>query len=215
VAELRLFPLQTVLFPGMALPLNIFEDRYRQLVSECVEASEPFGVALIREGEEVGEPATPHELGTTARIESVKHDEEGHIQLLATGEKRFRVTRLHHDRPYLWADVEYPDEDGSDVLGPLLEQARERYAVLMRLRLASGGEYVRDIPTPDEPGAVADAAGAAVTATPSELQELLAMLDVSQRVKRAVELLDQAVPLARRRARTARYQRHGGLASLN
>lgn len=213
--ELRLFPLQTVLFPGMALPLQVFEDRYCQLVTECVEAAEPFGVALIREGEEAGEPATPYELGTTARIESLNRDEQGRIQLLATGEKRFRVTDLHHDRPYLWADVEYPDDAGTDVPGPLMEQARDRYAALVRLRLAAGGEYVRDIPTPDEPGVLADAAGAAITATPAELQELLAMLDVSRRVERAVELLDQAIPRARRHARTARAQRYGGLASLN
>lgn len=215
MSELRLFPLQTVLFPGMALPLHVFEDRYRQLISECLEASEPFGVALIREGVEVGGAAQPHEIGTTARIESVRRDDEGRLQLLTIGERRFRILQLHDDRPYLWAEVEYPEDEPAEVPQSLLEQAREHYASLLRLRLAAGGEYVRDIPTPSAPELLADAAGAALTASPHELQRLLATIDVGRRLEQASALLEAAIPAARRDARMAVARRSGGSAGLN
>ena len=108
--ELRLFPLHTVLFPGMALPLNVFEPRYLQLIDECTRADEPFGVALIREGPEVGGFAVPFDVGTTARIERAEPGMLNAVSLLARGEQRFRITELHHDRPYLWVEAELIEE---------------------------------------------------------------------------------------------------------
>ena len=57
---LRLFPLNIILFPGMDLPLKIFEERYKLLIQECIEEDSPFGVVLIKDGLEVGGPARPH-----------------------------------------------------------------------------------------------------------------------------------------------------------
>ncbi len=213
--ELRLFPLRTVLFPGMRLSLQVFEDRYRQLVSECVDASEPFGVALIREGEEVGEPAVPHPLGTTARIESVGTDAAGRLALRTVGERRFRIVRLHHDRPYLWAEVEYPVEEVAAVSDSLVEQARERYAALVQLRLAAGGEYQRHVPIPGRPGELADAIGTMLRSPAEELQRLLETIDTAQRLERAAELFEPAIVVARREADAAVARRRGGVANLN
>ena len=213
--ELRLFPLQTVLFPGMPLPLRVFEARYRQLVAECLDASEPFGVALIREGAEVGGAAVPHALGTTARIRSVEPDAQGRLQLETLGERRFRIVGLHADRPYLWADVEYPVDEPSEVPEALVQRARERYAALVRLRLAATGEYVRDVRMPEVPGALADAAGAIVIARPQELQELLEIMDVRRRLERAVELLEVGILAAHQVAGAAIARRYGDLESLN
>ena len=199
----------------MRLPLQVFEERYRQLVSECVDASEPFGVALIREGKEVGEPAVPHPLGTTARIESVDTDAAGRLALRTVGERRFRIGRLHHDRPYLWADVEYPVDEVAAVSDSLVEQARERYAALVQLRLTAGGEYQRHVPTPDRPGELADAIGAMLHSTAEELQRLLETIDTGQRLERATELLEPAIVVARREAGAAVARRRGGVANLN
>src|SRR4029079_17235484 len=99
--ELTLFPLRTVLFPGMKLPLQVFEPRYRQLVAECMEYAEPFGVSLIREGAEVGGPAAPYNIGTTALIESVTTAPDGRLHLATMGGRRFRIVTLHTDRAYL------------------------------------------------------------------------------------------------------------------
>ena len=216
--DLRLFPLRTVLLPGMALPLEVFEQRYLQLVSECVDASEPFGVVLIREGEEVGTPATPHELGTTARIESVERGQHGRLQLRTVGERRFRIVTLYNDRPYLWAEVEYPADEATETPEPLMQRARESYSALVRLRLTASGEYLRDVPTPKTPGALADAVGAEVatiSARPDELQGLLEAIDVRGRLVRALELMEVAIPVAQRQTRAAITRRSGGIARLS
>ena len=68
MTELPLFPLNVVLFPGMVLPLHIFEPRYREMVNYCLDEKKPFGVVLLREGEERGGPAIPYQVGTAARI---------------------------------------------------------------------------------------------------------------------------------------------------
>ena len=61
--EIPLFPLNLVLFPGMPLPLHIFEERYKAMIGDCMRYNTPFGVSLIRSGQEVGEAADPHPIG--------------------------------------------------------------------------------------------------------------------------------------------------------
>lgn len=103
---LSLFPLNVVLFPGMPLPLYIFEERYKLLINDCLRDHKPFGVTLIKSGVEVGAPAAPHLIGTTARVVSLERLAEGRLDLEAIGEDRFRILELRHDRPYLSALVE-------------------------------------------------------------------------------------------------------------
>ena len=93
IAEVPIFPLRTVLFPGGPLQLRIFETRYTDMVSRCLRGDEPFGVCLIREGREVGGSATPHELGTLARIVDWEQRRDGLLGILAVGRDRFRITR--------------------------------------------------------------------------------------------------------------------------
>jgi len=89
--EVALFPLHTVLFPGGLLALRVFEPRYMQMVSACLRASEPFGVCLIREGKEVGAPAVPHSVGCLARIAQWDMQQLGVLNIVARGERRFRI----------------------------------------------------------------------------------------------------------------------------
>ena len=89
--EIALFPLGTVLFPGGLLPLRVFEQRYMQMVSACLRASDPFGVCLIREGKEVGAPAVPHSVGCLARIAQWDMHQLGVLSIVARGERRFRI----------------------------------------------------------------------------------------------------------------------------
>jgi uncharacterized protein len=90
---LPLFPLHTVLFPGGELRLRIFEPRYLTMVRDCTRDGLPFGVCLILEGREAGEPATPAAFGTTARIVDFHVDERGLLGIVARGERRFHVQR--------------------------------------------------------------------------------------------------------------------------
>src|SRR4051812_18221945 len=89
--SLPLFPLNTVLFPGGRLPLRIFEQRYMDMAKVCLKDGSPFGVCLIVEGKEVGEPAIPADIGTLARITTWDMAQLGVLQIVALGVQRFRI----------------------------------------------------------------------------------------------------------------------------
>lgn len=130
---LALFPLNTVLFPGATLALNIFEARYRQMINRCIQNRQNFGVVLIRDGEEVAADqehpiaATPFEVGTTASIQQVLKFDDGRMLLSARGEQRFRIVRMVETEPYLVALVELLDEDLSAETVVMAEHVRELY----------------------------------------------------------------------------------------
>jgi Lon protease-like protein len=117
--EIPLFPLQTVLFPGGRLPLRIFEQRYLEMAKGCLRDSTPFGVCLIREGGEVGEPALPEDLGCTARIVEWDMPQLGLLQVVARGEQRFRIRsrRVQADGLAL-ADIELLPLEADSPLDP-------------------------------------------------------------------------------------------------
>lgn len=109
--QLPLFPLGTILFPGATLNLHIFEDRYRLMIGRCLEEGSPFGVVLIREGDEVAEgrigarPAEPYPVGTLAQISANVRLEDGRYLLTAIGMSRFRIQSILQRAPYLVASV--------------------------------------------------------------------------------------------------------------
>jgi hypothetical protein len=86
-----IFPLGTVLFPGALLPLRIFEVRYMDMAKRCLKEKSPFGVCLIREGQEVGGPAVPEPVGCFASIAECDVEEVGILKVIARGEERFRI----------------------------------------------------------------------------------------------------------------------------
>jgi Lon protease-like protein len=88
--KVPLFPLRTVLYPGGPLPLRIFEARYIDMISACVRNDSPFGVVLIREGQESG-PATTHRVGTLAKISDWYQGSDGLLGVTALGQERFRL----------------------------------------------------------------------------------------------------------------------------
>ena len=94
--NLPLFPLHTVLCPGVALPLHIFEDRYKAMVEECLAEESPFGVVLIREGREVGMgDLAVAEVGTLAEIREATRYPDGRFDLVTLGTQRFRLESVH------------------------------------------------------------------------------------------------------------------------
>ena len=126
--ELPLFPLNTVLCPGIALPLHIFEDRYRALVRHCLDTTSPFGVVLIREGREVGTGAISFTgIGTIAEIRDAGRYEDGRYDLLVVGTRRFEIRHvLSGKRPYLVAEVDLLDEAvGDEVVAHRLAMTRD------------------------------------------------------------------------------------------
>lgn len=104
--ELPLFPLNTVLFPEMTLPLRIFEPRYLQMVEDCMREDALFGVVCIQSGPEVGGPALPYTIGTTARIVGVERESPKLLHIVTVGQERFRIRELVSGKPYLVGKVE-------------------------------------------------------------------------------------------------------------
>src|SRR5690349_965615 len=105
--RLPLFPLGTVLLPGMVLPLHIFEPRYQVMMQQVLEGDRFFGVLLIRRGSEVGQPAEPYDVGTVAEVTTVAPLDDGRMNISTTGRERFKVTAFYHDQPFLTGDVTY------------------------------------------------------------------------------------------------------------
>lgn len=142
--RIPLFPLYTVLFPGGPLPLRVFEPRYLQMIGDCLKSDACFGVCLISAGREVGEAATPYEIGTTARIVDWHQRHDGLLGISARGERRFRVLSSQVQPNQLTvAKVELLPEDAeldvpekylplADLLRRVLEQAGHHYADLPR-----------------------------------------------------------------------------------
>ena len=218
MSTLRLFLLHTVLLPGMELPLNVFESRYRRLVSECIEADEAFGVALIREGDEVGdESAEAYPIGCTARIVNAVPGGGGRLMIATRGEQRFRILEMHRDKPYPSATVEYPVDELSEVPESLIERAQEGYRQLSRLRTMAEGSFQREIHPPANPGSLADriAMRANGIVEPQRLQPVLEAFDVHRRLETAVQLLTPIVEAAHQQAQIAIALRFGGPERLN
>jgi uncharacterized protein len=149
--RLRLFPLNAVLFPGAALNLHIFEARYKQMINECLESGEGFGVALIADGAEAGDPnVTPHDVGSIAEIVDVQPLPFGRYYISTVGRERFRITEIVSREPYLTVEAELLSDDvpaHDDETDDLNERVRELFDEYLELVVEfSGQETVVEVP---------------------------------------------------------------------
>jgi Lon protease-like protein len=128
---LGMFPLSSVLFPEAGLPLHVFEERYRALMTRCLDADGEFGVVLITRGSEVGGGDERVDVGTVARIANVAELEDGRMLVVATGVRRVRVEQWLADDPYPRALVEDLPDRSCTCSGDVLAGAE---GTLRRLR---------------------------------------------------------------------------------
>lgn len=158
-----MFPLHTVLFPGAALPLTIFEERYRQLVRERLD----FGVILIRRGLEVGPGRAEdiHEIGTVATMQRIESLPDGRFSVVARGLERFRIRSLEHDRPYLMGRVEWMEDPPA--------RARPRLIALLERYLSAHGVVVTPQLSPEIGRRAVWLVGSVLQVEPARRQELL------------------------------------------
>lgn len=148
---LALFPLNLVLYPGMVLPLHIFEDRYRQMMAKCIEEKTPFGVVLIREGTEVGEPATPEAVGTTARILENEQLPDGRMHILTRGDQRFEIIEITQSTPYMEARVRLLPEDVGATTPETVAEIQGHFAMCLRDLERLGHASASDVLEENEP----------------------------------------------------------------
>jgi hypothetical protein len=202
-AVIPLFPLGMVLTPGLLLPLNIFEDRYRQLVRDLLALpdAEParFGVIGIRHGREVGADSVEalYEVGTTATVQRADEKPDGGYDLVSVGTERFRLLELHHDRPYLRGEVELLGEHlgtGADERAPGVLAAYRTY--LDVLGETRGAEI--DLPElPLDPALLSWLIAATVLVDLPVRQRLLEEPTVAERLVAEAALLRQETALLR------------------
>ncbi len=186
---LPLFPLNVVLFPGMALPLHIFEERYKAMIGDCVDRQAPFGVVLIKEGQEVGGPAEPFQVGTSARILSVEHLEEGRMNIGTQGQRRFATVEIARRLPYLVGQVRYLKEEPGDVSPEVAAEISGEYARLLRGLAALAGGWTERIVLPRDPVRLAYAVAADLKLPNDVRQELLELSTAGERLERLLPLL--------------------------
>ncbi len=212
-ARLPLFPLGTVLFPGLVLPLHIFEPRYRTLVRDLMnlpaDQSREFGVVAIKGGWEVpatgpggltaGGSLTLYEVGCTAEIRQVTEHPDGRFDLVTVGRRRFRTKNLVDDpAPYLMGEVEMLGEPTGDELlaerlSTVVLDLFQRYITLMRQQTPDVGEQL-----PDRPSVLSYLVAASAALSLEDRQRLLAAEDTVRRLRTERTLLRREVTLLSR-----------------
>jgi Lon protease-like protein len=187
-----MFPLGTVLFPTMILPLHVFEERYRVLVRHCLDSDHRFGVVLIERGSEVGGGDVRTDVGTVAEIVEAARFDDGRYALAALGRQRLRVNAWLADAPYPRAEVElWPDPTPSGLVdadtAPVVSELRRLLA-----RLAERGEPVAPATTDfaDDPSTAALQAAAIAPLGPADRQRLLAAATARERVDLLAALVE-------------------------
>jgi Lon protease-like protein len=201
--SLPLFPLGTVLYPGLVLPLHIFEERYRELVRDLLDGPEPqqFGVIAIREGRETGIAGVRalHEIGCTAILRQVDEQEDGRYNLVTVGADRFRLLRLDDSRPYLQAEVDLlPDDTGDEAAAGLAVTAvQEAFLAYLEVLAERGATRVNVPELPDEPVLLSYVVAASVVVDLPDKQALLAEPDALRRLTAERTLLLKETTLLR------------------
>jgi Lon protease-like protein len=176
MTELPLFPLNTVLYPGIPIYLHIFEERYKQLVHDCMAAEQSFGVVLIKQGVEVGGTAEPFGVGCTARIIRVERLDEGRLNIVAFGQRRFRVQHTSYEQPYLTGQVQIAPlcaNDSAEIITSAYQRLQPwipRYVDV--LRQIKDVKFFRD-ELPDDPVLYAYAAANYLQMPQAQKQTLL------------------------------------------
>jgi len=200
--ELPLFPLNTVLFPYSQIQLNVFEDRYRTLVRECLDDDKAFGIVLIRSGKEVGGPAEPYMVGTAARIVGAQTHPDGTMDIHVLGERRFRIRKLDESKPYLVGFVEPVVELEPDP-GPrsdaLMMKVQESFKILIE-RIMERQDFRVEVSFPSDPTALSFIVANVLQIENIQKQRLLELTDTNERfaailpvLERQAEALSQTV----------------------
>jgi Lon protease-like protein len=190
---LPMFPLGTVLFPSVFLPLHVFEPRYRELTRRCLDADREFGVVLIERGSEVGGDDVRTAVGTVARIVEAAELEDGRWVLGTVGVRKIRITRWLPDDPFPMAEVEDWEDvaAGSDV-GERYEDVLGCLRRVLALKAELGDPAVdATVELTDDPVLGSFQAAAVAPLGPADQQELLAAEGPDARLERLLSLLEE------------------------
>ena len=182
----------------MPMSLHVFEERYQQMMKDCLDAGTSFGIIAIREGREVGDQARLHRVGTLARIAHVERLDDGRMNLLITGATRFRIVRRLEGKPYAQAEIEYlaeGDVEARDSQRKVLLRAFDRYLRSLS-RVASGEAAPPELPEEDE--VLAYLVAATMETSLEARQQLLEATGPAQRMEMELRILRREEDLLKR-----------------
>ena len=186
-----LFPLGVNVVPDMSLPLHIFEERYKLMISECIAQDKAFGIVLF-DGQYL------HTVGCMARITEVtKRYEDGRMDIMTRGRQRFIIQKVITEKPYMEAYVSFfedADTTFRDDLKPLVEKARDLLKELSHLDQLTEDIY---LPAQSTPLKLSFAIAALEGFTVDERQRFLEMTSTAERIKKGVEALSRLVQRSR------------------
>ncbi|PYS46442.1 MAG: ATP-dependent protease [Acidobacteria bacterium] len=217
VRELPLFPLPIVLFPGVPLPLHIFEPRYQRMLTDIRARDSLFGLSYFDAGEsEMARPAVGH-VGCVAEVTEVQPLPEGRSNILSIGLIRYHLeSYVENDDPYLVGRVSFFEDEEEDVryLDERAEQVSQLFMRIARAVRTINDERASlpDLP-PTEPERLSFLVAAAMELDTEVKLELLELRSTSERLKRLRDLLARAVTSYEERARIhtiAKPNGHGG-----
>ena len=203
---LPLFPLSTVLFPGMRLPLNVFEQRYRRMIHDLMEKPEPreFGIVAIRKGRETGannieDLRSLHDVGCVAELRHVEERaNDGGFDVQAVGTERFRLLSLDRSMPYFRGEIErMPDVPDDGAGEPVMARVQAGFREYLNALADRGGGVVSVADLPDEPLLLSYVVAAAMIIDLPDRQGLLAAPDATARLKAERALLTRETAMLR------------------
>lgn len=198
---LPLFPLGLVLYPGMLLPLHIFEERYRRLVRDLLDQQDGtrvFGVIAIKAGREVGTEGVTalHEIGCTAELRYAEAYRDGRFDIIATGVHRFRLRRVHEAAP-MRAEVDLLPDTRSGQSVDLAERVARQFGDYREALMTAQGVTEEDetLQLPDDPAELAYLVASAMILDLTDKQQLLAAASVDDRLRLESTLLRREASL--------------------
>jgi Lon protease-like protein len=197
---LPLFPLSTVLYPGLVMPLHIFEPRYRTLIEDITAERSAdrraFGVVAIKHGRETGAENVDalYPMGCTARLRRVNERADGTYDITVVGTDRFVLMAVDRTGPYLVGLVDPVEDSVGDVPEDLPDRVARAFRDYLDVVL-DGGEVVNDLPT--DAGTLSYLVAATMALPLPERQRLLELPDVVARLRAELELLHRETSLVR------------------
>ncbi|MEX2278817.1 MAG: LON peptidase substrate-binding domain-containing protein [Acidimicrobiia bacterium] len=195
--RLRMFPLGTVIFPYSGVPLRVFEPRYQALLDDVLSEECSFGSVLIERGFEVGGGDVRSSIGTRLRVLAHQDLSDGHRAIVVAGVERIRVLEWLEDAPHPWAMVERMDdpiEDVSDLRGEVCGRLERMLAMASELGADTADV---DLDVGGDPVAVSYQLASLIPVTPLDSYVLLGATGPRERMRRAIEMLDDQIELIR------------------
>jgi uncharacterized protein len=193
--ELPLFPLQAVLYPGLPIPLHVFEDRYRQMFARILGGEKRFGVVAIVRGRDVDTAATYHPIGCVAEVGEVHRYPDGRLDVVAHGQSRFKIDGVLQAAPYIVADVSTLTENAGEAAEQRTINAGRLFTRYLTALTRMVGQEVESIDIPDDPVAASYLVAAGLQVDLADKQRLLTIPSAAERLAFEAALLRRELAL--------------------